>query len=225
MEVAANPLKLSDTPSTVRRPRTKAECWGPSSTGRSFFESLLLQRVRLTGLAPRPLQGKAELMEQPLTLPHTERDSIVFLKMVRQHQPIPQVLVVPQLSGRTPYFTSQPLLVGGRKPAWSPRPIAFLQPSQALGQETVNPVFHAPGRISVKACRFIGAGSVEDMKNNMEAMEISPLTGPRYLVLDGGDEGLCIGNRYPFHWEHPPYRFAPSIGQYSGMRNYLRRFI
>jgi len=129
--------------------------------------------------------------------------------MVRQQQPIPQVLVIPQLSGRTPYFTSQPLPVGGRKPARSPRPIALLQPSQAPGQEAVNPVFHAPGRVPVKACRLIGAGSVEDMKNNMEAMEISSFTGPRYLVLDGCNEGLCIGNRYPFHWEHPLTTLPP----------------
>ena len=45
------------------RPRTKAEYWSPSSIGRSFFEGLLLEGIRLTSLASRPLQGKAELME------------------------------------------------------------------------------------------------------------------------------------------------------------------
>jgi hypothetical protein len=185
----------------------------------------LLKRVSFTSLAPRPLQGKAQPVEQPLTLTHTEPGSIVFLKMVRQQQPIPQVLVVPQFSGRTPYFTSHSFLVRGRKPARSPRALALLQPSQALGKEAVNPVFHAPGRVPVQVCGLIGAGSVEDVKNDMESMKIAPFAGPRYFILDGCDECLCIRNRNPFHWEHPLHQFAPSISQYLGMRNYLWRFI
>jgi len=164
-------------------------------------------------------------MEQPLTLPHAERNSIAFLKMVRQQQPVPQVLVVSQFPGRTPYFRSQPVLVRGRKPAGSAWPVALLQPSQTMGEEALNPVFHAPGRVAVQTARLVGAGSVEDVKNDMEAVVIPPLAGPRYFVLDSCDECLCIRNCNPSHWERLLWPFAPSISQYSTMRNYLWRNI
>ena len=164
-------------------------------------------------LAPGSLQGKAQLMEQPLTLPHTKGDSIVFLQMVRQQQPVPKVLVVARFSRRTPYLTSQPLPLRGGKSAGSPWAIALLQPSQALGKEAADPIFYTPGRVPVQMRRLIGTGPVEHVKNDMETMEIPPLTSSRYFVLDGCDKCLCIRNRNPFHWEHPLRLFAPSISQ------------
>lgn len=176
-------------------------------------------------LSPRSLQSKAQFVEEPLTLPHAERDSVVFLQMVRQEQPIPKVLVVPQFPGRAPYLVSQPVVVRQGKPAGASRPSAFLQPSQAIREEAMNPVFHAPGRVAVQACRFIGAASVEDLKNDMQAMVISPFPGGRYLVLYGRNESLPIWNRNLSHWEHPLCILAPSIAGYSLMRNYLWRDI
>jgi len=54
-------------------------------------------------LAARPLQAESELMEQPLTLSHTEGDSVILLEMLRQQQTIPKVLVISQFSGGTAY--------------------------------------------------------------------------------------------------------------------------
>lgn len=176
-------------------------------------------------LTPRPLQGKTQLVEEPLTLPYAERNSVTFLEMVRQEHPVPKVLVVPQFPGRTSYLASQPLLLRGRKPAGSTRPLALLQPSQTSGNKALNPLFHAPGRVTVQTCRLIRAGSMEDLKNHMEPMEVSPFLGPRYFVLDGCDECLCIRNRNPSHWEHLPWPFAPTISEYSIMRNYVWRII
>ena len=172
-------------------------------------------------LAPRPLQGKTQLMKKSLTLPDAEGDTIAFLKMVRQKHPVPKVLVIPQIPWRTTYLAAQPLLLRGRKPAGSPRTIALLQSSQSLGNKALNPVFHAPGRVTVNTGCLIGAGSVEDVKNHMEPMVVSPFLGPRYFVLDGCDECLGIWNRNPSHWEHLPWPFAPSIPDYLIMRNYL----
>jgi len=176
-------------------------------------------------LPPRPLQSKTQLMEEPLTLSHAKRDSIAFLKMVRQEDPVPEVLVVTQVPRRTTYLASQPLLLRGRNSAGPPWAIALLQPSQTLGNKALKPIFHTPGRVSVQTCRLIGARSVEDMQNDMEAMVISPFAGPRYLVLNGCDEGLCIRNRDPSHWEHLLWPSAPSIPDYQTMRNYLWRVI
>jgi len=172
-------------------------------------------------LAPRPLQGKTKLMKQSLTLPHAEADTIPFLKMVRQQHPIPKVLVVAQIPWRTPYLAAQPLLRRRSKSARSPRAITLLQSSQPPGNKALHPVLHAPGRVTVNTGRLIGTGSVEDVKNHMESMVISPFLGPRYFVLDSGDECLGIWNSGPSHWKHLPWVFAPSILHYLTIRNYL----
>ena len=155
-------------------------------------------------LAPRPLQGKTQLMKQSLTLPDAEGDTIPFLKMVRQKHPVPKVLIIPQVPRRTPYLAAQSLLLSGRKLARSPRTITLLQSSQSFGNKALNPVLHAPGRVTVNTGCLIGAGSVEDVKNHMEPMVVSPFLGPRYFVLDSCDECLGIWNSDPSHWEHLP---------------------
>ena len=66
---------------------------------------------------------------------------------------------------------------------------------------------------------------MEHVEDDMQPMKISPFAGPRYFILNGCDECLCIGNHNPFHWEHLLCLFAPSIPHCLGMRNYLRRYI
>jgi len=127
----------------------------------------------------------------------------------RQQHTIPQVLVVPKLPGRTPYLVSQSFLVRGRKPSGASWAITFPYSSKAAGEEPVNPVFDGSGRVSVEACRFVRAGSMEDIENHMKPMEVSPFTGSRYFILNGRDECFCIWNRYPSRWEHPYTSLLP----------------
>jgi len=91
-------------------------------------------------LATRPLQGKSELVEQSLALSDTERNGVMPFKMMRQQQTIPQVLVVSQLSGGTPYFASQPFLLQEGKPTGTTWAIPFTQSSKAIREKPVNPV-------------------------------------------------------------------------------------
>lgn len=126
----------------------------------------------------------------------------MLLEIVREQQTVPQVLIIPQFPGRLPYLLSQFLLVRGRKPPGPSWAITFPQPGQAVTEEPVSPIFDGSGRVSVDAGRLVGTGSLEDMENHMEPMEVSPFTGSRYFVLNGGDERFCIWNRYPFHWKH-----------------------
>ncbi|MCJ7743136.1 MAG: hypothetical protein MUO99_01060 [Dehalococcoidales bacterium] len=148
-------------------------------------------------------------MKQPLALSHTEGDSVIFRKMVRQQQPIPQVLVISQFPWGTPYVISQPVPVGGRELAGASWAIPFPQSGKASGDKPVNPIFNGSRRVSVDVCRFVRAGSVENIENHMKPVEVSPLTRARYFVLNGGDKCFCICNRYPFHWEHPRISLLP----------------
>jgi len=135
----------------------------------------------------------------------------VFFEMMREEQTIPQVLVISQFPGRKVYFASQPFLVGSRKPAGASGTVPFPQSGKTVTEKSVNPIFDGSGRVSVKTCRFIWAGSLEHIEHDVKPVKVSPFTCSGYLVLNGGDECFCIRNRYPFHWEHPLNRFAPSI--------------
>jgi len=126
----------------------------------------------------------------------------MYPEMVREEQTIPQVLIVSQFPWRLPYLLSQSLLVRGRKPTGASRAIPFPQSGKAMTEKPINPIFNGSGRVSVEACCFIGAGSLEDVENHMKPMEVSPFTGSRYFVLNGSNKCFCIRNRYPFHWEH-----------------------
>jgi hypothetical protein len=160
-------------------------------------------------------------MKEPLALPHAERDSITFLKMVRQEHPVPEVLVVPQIPGRPTYLTSQPLLLRGRKTAGPSCPFAFLQPCQSLGDKALNPVFHAPGRVSIETRCLIRTGALEDPQNHVEPMEVSPFLSFGDFIFDGCNKGVCIRNNNPSHWEHLLVDSALSISNQSIIRNYL----
>ena len=82
---------------------------------------------------------------------------------------------------------------------------------KATGEKPVDPILDSPGRVPIQVCRFIGAGAVEDVENNMKPMEVPPFWSSRYLVLNGGDKRVCIWNYYPSHWEHLLCQFAPSV--------------
>jgi hypothetical protein len=170
-----------------------------------------LESIGFTSLAARSLQGKSQLVEQPLALPHTEGDGVVFFEMVREKQTIPQILVIPQFPGRKAYFASQPFSVSNRKPGGASGAIPFPQSGKAVTEKPMNPIFDSPGRVSVQTCRFIRTGSLEDVEHDVEPVKVSPFTCSRYFVLNGGDKCFCIRNSYPFHWKHPLNRFAPSI--------------
>ncbi|MDP2727429.1 MAG: hypothetical protein Q8P59_07775 [Dehalococcoidia bacterium] len=165
------------------------------------------------------------MVEYPLALSHTEVDSVVLFKMVRQQQAIPEVLVVPQISGGATYFVSQPVLIRRREPAGAARALALPESGKAIGQEPVDPIFNGPGRVLVQEGSFVGAGSLEHVEHHMKPMEVSPFSAVSDLILNGRDKGLRIWNNDPFHWQHPLLRFAPSILQWLIMRNYLWRLI
>ena len=153
-------------------------------------------------LATRSLEGKSHLMEEPLALSHAEGDSVMLLEVVREQQTIPQVLIISQFSGRLPYFLSQSLLIRRGKPTGASWAIPFPQSGKAIAEKPVSPILDGSGRVSVKTCGFVGVGSLEDVEHHVEPMEVSPFTGSRYFVLNGGDKCFCIRNRYPFHWKH-----------------------
>jgi hypothetical protein len=149
----------------------------------------------------------------------------VLFKMVRQQQTIPQVLVIPQISGGASYFVSQPLLIQGGESAGATGPLSLPESGKPLGEKPVNPVFDGPRRVPVKPCGFVWASSLENVENDMKPMKVSPFSAARDFILNGRDKGLRIWNKNPFHWEHPLYRFAPSISQWRNMRKYLWRDI
>ncbi|KUK39229.1 MAG: hypothetical protein XD68_1206 [Synergistales bacterium 54_24] len=152
-------------------------------------------------LATRSLEGKSHLMEEPLALSYTEGDGIMLLEVEREQQAIPQVLIISQFSGRPLYLLSQSLLIRRGKPTGAPWAIPFPQSGKAIGKKPANPILDSSGRVSIETCRFVRAGSLEHVEHHVEPMEVSPFTGSRYLVLNGGDKCFCIWNRYSFHWK------------------------
>ena len=143
-----------------------------------------------------------------MTLPHTEKNGVVLREVVRQQQTIPEVLVISQFPGRTPYVISQLVLVMGREPGWAPWAIPIIKSGKASGDEPVNPIFNGSRRVSVHTCCFVRTGSVEDIENDMKSVEVSSLKRSRYFVLNGCDKCLCIRNSYLFHREPPFYRIC-----------------
>ncbi|MFH1485271.1 MAG: hypothetical protein ABIH46_04295, partial [Chloroflexota bacterium] len=182
-------------------------------------------RVSLMGLAPRPLEGEPQLVEYPLALSHTEPDSVVLFKMVRQQQAIPEVLVVPQVPGGATYFVSQLFLIRRRESAGAARPFSFPESGKAIGKEPVDPIFNGSGRVPVQAGSFVRASPLEHVEHNVKPMKVSPFSAARDFILNGRDKGLRIWNNNPSHLEYPLFRFAPSIPHWSIMRNYLWRHI
>jgi len=163
-------------------------------------------------LASGPLEGKPKLVEQPLALSYTERNEIILLQVMRQQQAVPEVLVISQFPGRTPYFLSQPLLLVGSKAVGTARSVPLPQPGKTAGEKSLNPVLNSPGRMPEKPCCVVGAIAMEDIQDDIEPVKVTTLSGSRYFVLNGRNEGLCIWNSYPFRWEQPPiYNFAPII--------------
>jgi hypothetical protein len=154
-------------------------------------------------------------MEEPLALPDAKRYGVFLSKMVRQQQSVPQVLVVSQFSGGATDFIAQFKQVFNRQPGWTPGMVPLQQTGESLRNEPVNPIFNCSRRVSIQASRVMRTGSIQDMENSMEPMEVASFRGVRYFVLNSSLEYLSIRDVFPSHWE-PPFL---SYSQYTQFLN------
>ena len=159
--------------------------------------------ISFTGFATGSLETETELMKEPLALPDTKRYGVVMSNMVRQQQSVPQVLVISQFSGWTADIFAQFGQISGRQPGWSSRMVPIQQTGESFRSKPLDPIFDSSRRVSVQTSRIMGTGSIDDMENSMEPVEIAPFRGSRYFVLNGSLEYFSIRNTCPSHWEPP----------------------
>jgi hypothetical protein len=93
--------------------------------------------------------------------------------MVRQQQSIPQVLVIAQFSGITTDIFSQISQIVGRQTGWAARMVSIQQTGEAFRSKPLDPIFNRSGRVSIQASRVTGTGSIQNMQNSMEPMEVA----------------------------------------------------
>jgi hypothetical protein len=172
-----------------------------------------LRAIGFAGFAAGSLETKSELVEKPLGLANTERYGVFLSKMVRQQQSIPQVLVVSQFSWAATDIFAQFSQVFRGQFGGSAGMIAIQQTGESLSNESIDPILNGSWRVSIQACSITGAGSIQDMEDCMESMEIAAFRCSRYFVLNGSLEYLSIGNTCPSHWE-PPYNLYSQYIRY-----------
>jgi len=142
-------------------------------------------------------------VEEPLALPDAKRYGVFLGKMVRQQQSIPQVLVVSQFSGRATDIFAQFSQFPGRKPGWASGMVPIQQTGESLRGKPLNPIFNGSRRVSIQTSCVMGTGSIQNMENSMEPVEVASFRCSRYFILNGSLEYLGIGNTCPSHWEPP----------------------
>jgi hypothetical protein len=93
--------------------------------------------------------------------------------MVRKQQSIPQVLVIAQFSGITTDIFAQISQLVDRQTGWASRMVSIQQTGKAFRSKPLDPIFNRSGRVSIQASRVTGTGSVQNMQNSMESMEVA----------------------------------------------------
>ena len=99
-------------------------------------------------------------------------------KVVRQQQSIPQVLVISQFSGIAPDIFTQISQIVDRQTGWTSRMVSIQQTGEAFRSEPLNPIFNRSWRVSIQASRVTGTGSIQNMQNGMEPMDIGGRVNP-----------------------------------------------
>src|SRR5271157_896451 len=128
--------------------------------------------------------------------------------MVRKQQSIPQVLVIAQFSGITTDIFAQISQIVDRQTGWASRMVPIQQTGKAFRSKPLDPIFNRSGRVSIQASRVTGTGSVQNMQNSMEPMEVASFGSARNFVLDSSLEYLSIRNTCPSHWEPPFFLYS-----------------
>src|SRR5271157_4477627 len=112
--------------------------------------------------------------------------------MVRKQQSIPQVLVISQFSGIAPDIFAQISQIVDRQTGWTSRMVSIQQTGEAFRSKPLDPIFNRSWRVSIQASRVDGTGSIQNMQNSMEPMEVVSFGSARYFVLNTSASGILV---------------------------------
>ena len=189
---------------------------------RSFFKLPLCLGVGPGNKRARFAPAESQLPEQALALTDAEAEPVSPGQMMAEELSVPEVLGVTDLAWRAaqvPAKGPKSSFVHGRR---ATRTGGLLETDETTPFETAHPVLDGPGTVPEEFRHFVTTFAGIYEQDPVEAMVISRVLGPEYLLLNSDLHDVCI---FDLQLAHRPLLSARSITEKRYMRNYLCRCV
>jgi hypothetical protein len=143
---------------------------------------------------PRLSQTEPHLAKKPLTLPHTQANSMECFQVVGQQFTVPELLRVSKLSWIAPQILIHGFPLGLAETSRASFSFAFMQPSKAKVLETLHPTPNSARVLPENISNVIAIEAVSYQQHTMQPMIVAGFLGSQDFLLDRNPHDLFIGD-------------------------------
>ena len=137
-------------------------------------------------------QTKPQLTEEPLALPHSQRDAEPLVDEGCQSFSIPQTSYQAKVFGFLAQNFLELVQLFLLQPRRTPRPLAIDQAGQPLLLEAMHPVLHCPWRISQQASHLATAHPLGYQQQSVQTVIVACFLRTSDLILQSEDHSISI---------------------------------
>jgi hypothetical protein len=161
---------------------------------------------------------ETEDVEQTLALAQADTHLIEFRQMMTEQFPIPEVLLVAQVTGGTTEISGDAFGVFRFQRRGTPRAFLVAQPGQAAILEASDPPGHAARALSEDLGGLVATVSFTNQKQSMESVVVAGFLRTKNFLLNRQFDNVSIVDGQGSHALFPP---ATMVERNDAMRNYL----
>jgi hypothetical protein len=137
-------------------------------------------------------KAKAQLPENPLTLPHPQVNLMEFFKMMGEQFAVPEILCMTEFSRVSPQVIIDGLPLSFIEPSRAPLSFTFTQPGEAAFLKTIHPAFDRAGILPESIGNIVTAKAVGYQEDPMQTVIITGFLRPQNLLLHCNYHDLLI---------------------------------
>jgi hypothetical protein len=160
----------------------------------SFFKGCHQRRIGLSHLWPGLTQTKVHLLEDALTLMHTESDLVALLEMRRQQLAVSQVSNMTEIRGIAAQVASQSRPLLGIQASRSSRALAITHSLKSLLLKAFDPALHGATVFAKKSCNLLATVATSQKQQTVQSVVVPGFIRAEIFLLNRDSHDLWIGN-------------------------------